>query len=75
MTFQLEQSIFTEEKSYKFMILLKLYDKNLYKQLFSQAWDLILSSFESEMSYNLEKMVQLYDNQRKSFCFLSKKVI
>ena len=71
----MKESSLTEEKSYKYMIFLKLYDKNLCKQLFSQAWDLILSSFESEMSYNLEKIVQLYDNQRKSFCFLSKKVI
>ena len=57
MTFQLKQSIFTEEKSYNFVISLKLYDKNVSKKPFFQARELILTSFEGEMSYNLGKSV------------------
>ena len=49
----------------------KLYEKNF----FSQSQNIILASFESEMSYNLEKRVQLYDNRWKCICLRNKKVI
>ena len=57
MTFQLEQSIFTEEKSYKFVFLFKLCDKNLWKALFLQTQNLRLASFENELSYNFRNSV------------------
>ena len=45
------------EMSYKMAVLVKLYDKGLWKGPFFQARELILTSFEGELSYNFGNSV------------------